>query len=57
MTNEDKVKQLKDQEEWLKLVHESACCSYDSTLDDEKRTFLAKLEQEKKENTKRSKEK
>jgi len=45
MKNKKKKKQEADIEDWVKLVHESACCSYDPSLDEEKALFIKKLEQ------------
>lgn len=33
----------KDQEEWLRLVHEGSCCAYEDPMIKEKKAFLESL--------------
>lgn len=36
-------KRDKEQEEWVRLVHEGACCSYEDPMKEEKKSFLKDL--------------
>lgn len=45
MNDKSKRPSKEEVDEWMKLVHESACCSYDQTLDEDKENFLRRLDE------------